>query len=105
HIDRLTEVYSNFQDGERENVQIDGVWEQRIISRVFENYEFGFLKVTVERPLRLNFEAAPDRIARLEEQTAFANLATSKKRKDTKAAAAEVEAGREVQNAIREMVG
>ena len=63
--------------------------------------EFGFLKVTVERPLRMNFEATPERIATLDEQTAFANLATSKKRKDAAAAAREIAEGGKQQEAIR----
>ncbi len=82
-IRRLTRVYGNYQDGETAEVQIDGETESRVISRVFENREFGFLKVTVERPLRMNFEATPVRIARLDEQRAFAK------------------AGREQQDAIR----
>jgi type I restriction enzyme M protein len=105
HISRLTELYANFQDGERERVLVDGVWEERVVSRIFDNAEFGFLKVTVERPLRLNFEATPERIARLEEQSAFANLAASKKRKDAKAAEAEEAAGKAQQEAIRSMLG
>jgi type I restriction enzyme M protein len=101
HIARLTEIYGNFRDGERDTVMIDGTPEQRVVSRIFENREFGFLKVTVERPLRLNFEATAERIARLDEQSAFANLAVSKKRKDAKAAATEEEEGRAQQDAIR----
>ncbi|WP_119419983.1 type I restriction-modification system subunit M [Desertibaculum subflavum] len=104
HIDRLTEIYGNFRDGEKERVQINGEREERVVSRIFENPEFGFLKVTVERPLRQNFEATPERIARLDDQTAFANLAVSKKRKDAEAAAAEEKAGQEEQDAIRVML-
>lgn len=100
HIDRLTEIYSNYQDGEKERVQIDGASEERTVSRIFENRDFGFLKVTVERPLRLNFEVTLERIARLNDQTAFVNLAVSKKRKDDKAATAEEKAGRAEQEAI-----
>ena len=103
-IRRLTRVYGNYEDGETAEVQIDGGTETRVISRVFENREFGFLKVTVERPLRMNFEAAPERIARLDEQTAFANLAASKKRKDTATVAREIAEGREQQEAIRAML-
>ena len=44
------------------------------------NEDFGYRKVTVERPLRLNFAATPERIARIEDQRAFQNLARSKKR-------------------------
>ena len=43
-IRRLTRVYGNFRDGETAEVQIDGDTETRVISRVFENREFGFLK-------------------------------------------------------------
>jgi type I restriction enzyme M protein len=101
HIKRLTEIYGSFVDGEKETIQIDGTAESRVVSRIFENREFGFLKVVVERPLRLNFAATPERLARLDDQPAFANLAISKKRKDDKAVAAEEKAGREEQDAIR----
>lgn len=107
HITRLTELYGNFREGETEKVCVDdkaGLWEERVVSRIFDNREFGFLKVTVERPLRLNFEATPERIARLDEQSAFANLAVSKKRKDAKAVEAEEAAGREEQQRIRDIL-
>lgn len=100
-IARLTEIYGNFSDGERETVLIDGHPEARVVSRILENREFGFLKVTIERPLRLNFEPTEERIARLDQQSAFIGLVVSKKRKDAKAMAAEEEAGRTQQNAIR----
>jgi len=103
-IARLTELYANFQHGETERVLVDGAWEERVVSRIFDNAEFGYLKVTVERPLRLNFEATPERIARLEEQSAFANLAISKKRKDAKAAEADEAEGRALQEAIRALL-
>jgi type I restriction enzyme M protein len=104
HIARLTEIYGHYRDGERETVLIDGTPEQRVVNRIFENREFGFLKVTVERPLRLNFEATEERISKLDEQSTFANLAVSKKRKDTKAMAEEEQAGRGQQNAIRKLL-
>ena len=49
----------------------------------------------------MNFEATPERIARLDEQTAFANLAKSKKRKDEVAAEQEIAEGRKRQETIR----
>ncbi len=106
-IDALTRLYGNYSDGETADVVIDhktGETETRVVSRVFENREFGFLKVTVERPLRMNLEATPERIARLDEQTAFANLATSKKRKDDKAAQREIAEGETMQQAIRTLL-
>ena len=100
-IRHLTRVYGNFNNGEEAAVEIEGETETRVISRIFENREFGFLKVTVERPLRMNFEATPERILKLEDQTAFANLAKSKKRKDAAAAEREIVEGRKRQDAIR----
>lgn len=100
----LTRIYGNHRDGETAKVPANGGAEERVVSRIFENREFGFLKVTVERPLRLNFEATPERIARLDGQSSFVALAVSKKRNDTKAAEAEEEAGRAEQQAIRTML-
>ena len=99
-IHHLTRVYSSYEDGETAEVQIDGETETRVISRIFENREFGFLKVTLERPLRMNFEATPERIAKLDEQTEFAKLATSKKRKN-EASEHQIEDGLKQQDAIR----
>lgn len=104
-IRELTQIYANNLDGETAEVLIDGELRTRVVSRIFENREFGFLKVTVERPLRMNFEATPERMARLDDQSAFAGLATSKKRKNTKAAEEEIEAGRALQDAIRALLG
>ena len=101
-IRHLTRVYGTYRDGETADVQINGETETRVISRIFENREFGFLKVTVERPLRMSFEATPKRITKLDDQTAFANLATSKKRKDEAAAKREIAEGARLQEAIRQ---
>ena len=103
-IRHLTRVYGNYQDGETVELLINGETETRCISRIFENREFGFLQVTVERPLRMNFEATSKRIAKLDDKTAFANLATSKKRKDLEAAKLEIEEGRKLQDTIRSVL-
>ena len=106
-IDAITRLYGNYCDGETAEVVTDhkiGETETRTVSRVFENREFGFLKVTVERPLRMNFEASPERIARLDEVSAFANLASSKKRKDDSAAKKEIAEGQAQQDAIRTLL-
>ena len=103
-IHHLTRVYGNYRDNETAEVLIDGETETRAICRIFENREFGFLKVTVERPLRMNFEATAERIAKLNDQAAFANLAKSKKRKDEAAVKREVAEGLRLQEAIRAAV-
>ncbi|MEX2284169.1 MAG: N-6 DNA methylase [Gemmatimonadota bacterium] len=68
-------------------------------SKIFSATHFGYRKITVERPLRLNFQASPERIARLESEKAFQGLAQSKKKGE--AAALEIEAGLAQQEAIR----
>lgn len=98
-IDDLTQIYGNFQDGESRPFTVDGKEESFVVSKIFSNQDFGCRQITVERPLRLNFQASPERIDRLREQRAFANVATSKK-KDKKAAAADVAAGQAQQEAI-----
>ncbi len=104
HIRDLVKFYGNFTDGERADMEFDGAKETRTVSRIFDNREFGFLKVTVERPLRMNFEATAERIAKLDEQSAFIALAQSKKRKDAKTVATEEEEGRKQQEAIKTML-
>ncbi|MEM6252189.1 MAG: class I SAM-dependent DNA methyltransferase [Cyanobacteria bacterium P01_D01_bin.156] len=100
HIQELVSLYGECQHDATSEVLVEGKKETRICSKVFDNREFGFLKMTVDRPLRLNFQASPERIAIIWEQTAFVNLAKSKKRKDKKTAEAEVKAGKELQQAI-----
>src|SRR5690606_15490937 len=68
-------------------------------SKIFDTEEFGYYKITVERPLRLNFQASEERIARLDEQSAFARLATTRKKGEV--GEREVEEGRALQEAIR----
>ena len=104
HIHQLTRIYGNYQDGEKVKVDAGGEIESRAVCRIFENREFGFLKVTIERPLRMSFEATPERIVLLDEQAAFVNLAQSKKRKDAKAVKKEVEKGKKLQVKIRDIL-
>jgi type I restriction enzyme M protein len=78
-------------------------FEENEYSKIFPTTHFGFRKITVERPLRLNFKASPERLTRLEDESAFQNLAVSKKR-DAWAKSVEEADGRALQQAIREMV-
>ena len=73
-------------------------------SKMFDSDTFGYRKVTIERPLRLNFQASPDRIARLVEHKTFSNLSVSKK-KDDKVKALEEEKGRELQKDLVTLLG
>ena len=80
-------------------VDRDGEERDAVISRVYPTTHFGFRKITVERPLRLDFQASPERIARHDDERAFANLAVPRKRGE--AGARDEEAGRKQQAAIR----
>lgn len=71
--------------------------------KVFHTTDFAYRKVQIERPLRLNFLASDERIALLDEQPAFSNLALSKKKKE-KERAKEEEEGRKVQNEIKSVL-
>lgn len=64
----------------------------------FDNEEFGFQKIVVERPLRLNFAATSERIEDLHNQSAFVNLAKSRKKGEV--GLKEIEAGEQQQQAI-----
>jgi type I restriction enzyme M protein len=87
---QIVAMYLAFEEGER--------------SKIFPTTAFGYRKITVERPLRLNFQASPERIARLPEQSAFASLAASKKR-EPQAKAQEEAQGRQAQEQIVAMLG
>ena len=100
HIAELVRLYGDFRAEDTSRVMVDGQAQERVCSKIFDNREFGFLKVTVERPLRLNFQASSERIAQLWEQSAFVGLAESKKRKDQQAILFEVETGKTLQGNI-----
>ena len=99
-INDITRLYAGFTHDDTATVKVDGEEEKRICSKIFDNRDFGFLKAVVERPLRLNFQASAERIERLNFETAFINLATSKKRKDAEAHAAEVAEGKKQQQTV-----
>src|SRR6266568_8054566 len=89
HIGRITEIFLSFTDSE--------------YSKIFDATDFGYRKITVERSLRLNFQASPERIARLQQQKAFQDLATSKKKNLQEKATEEAE-GRRQQEAMLAML-
>lgn len=100
HIKELVRLYGNYQNDRTSKVGQNGEIEERVCSKLFANREFGFLKITVERPLRLNFQANEERLAKLWSQTAFVNLAKTKKRKDAQKIQLEIEVGQSLQQQI-----
>lgn len=69
-------------------------------SKIFDNEDFGYYKITIERPLRLNFKIDDERIVRLYEETAFKNLTKSKKKGES--GVKEIEEGEKLQEEIIE---
>jgi type I restriction enzyme M protein len=76
----ILKILSNFSDGDTRLVTKDGQHEVVVVSKIFPTTHFGYRKITVNRPLRLNFQASPERIARLEEERGFQALAESRKK-------------------------
>src|SRR5699024_1789843 len=88
-IDEIVQIYGDMTEGEH--------------VKIFNNEDFGYYRIRVERPLRLNLQITDERIANLDEQRAFINLATSRKRKEVEKEA-EIQAGIAQQNAIKEIL-
>jgi type I restriction enzyme M protein len=97
----ILKILAGFKDGDRRRVAKDGKEDEIVVSRIFPTTHFGFRKITVERPLRLSFQASAERIARLEEERGFQALAQSKKK--GAAGAKEQADGRAQQEAIRKL--
>ncbi len=104
HIDDITGLYTEFQDNGTSSLITDKNGHAKICSKIFDNQAFAYLKITVERPLRLNFQASPARIERLWEQSAFVNLAKSKKIKNSEQIKADETQGQAQQQAIIAML-
>ena len=108
-IGEITRIFGNFKHGEtRSFTEEDPITRQpvektRVVSKVFDTADFGFHKITVERPLRLNFQATLERVARIENERGFVKLATSNK-KNEKARLAEIAEGKQRQAAIRKLL-
>ncbi len=102
HIADITKLYTNFKDDGVSEVIKNKAGEPKVCSKIFDNDDFGYLKVSVERPLRLNFQVSAERLTKLDEQSAFVNLAVSKKHKDAKKIAEDEETGRSQQQEIKD---
>ena len=87
HIEALAAIAAESREG--------------LYAKVFDTTDFAYRKITVERPLRLNFQTSPERIERVRTLTPFQNLATSKK-KDKEAREKQIAEGQKLQKAILE---
>lgn len=66
-IEAIVDIYKSFKESDK--------------SKIFSNEDFGYYKITVERPLQLNFCASNERIELLKEEPAFQKLTEAKKKK------------------------
>ncbi|WP_369011680.1 N-6 DNA methylase [Acetivibrio thermocellus] len=84
----------------KEITRIYGEFKENEYCKIFDNEDFGYQKIVVERPLRLNFQVTEERINNLYNETAFNNLAKSKKK--GAAGLKEIEEGKKIQQQIIE---
>lgn len=84
HIDQIVKIYGEFKEDEN--------------CKIFDNEDFGYRKIVVERPLKLSFKVEEGQLKDLYNQTAFANLATSKKKGE--AGLFEIQEGKKLQDEI-----
>jgi type I restriction enzyme M protein len=54
--------------------RIYGEFKENEYSKIFDLKDFGYYKITIERPLRLNFMISPERIENLYNESSFAKL-------------------------------
>lgn len=87
-IEKIVHMYSEFREGE--------------YVKIFDNEDFGYYKITIERPLRLNFQINDERIEKVVKDKVFQSLATSKKKGENDLA--EIEAGKIAQTRIIEIL-
>ncbi len=85
-IGEIARLYGDFKEGEH--------------VKIFDNADFGYNRITVERPLKLNFAVNEERLNKVKETSQFSNLAGRKKRKDNAAAETEIAEGKLQQEAI-----
>lgn len=88
HIDKITKLYGNFEEGKH--------------VKIFDNEEFGFRRITVERPLKLMITITSDKYPLLQEHVAFVNLRKSKKKGD--AGIKEMEDGKALQEQLMRLL-
>lgn len=64
------------EEAREEIVRLYAAFDQadEAVSKVFSTSDFGYREIRVERPLKLNFEASEERIARLDQEKPFAKI-------------------------------
>lgn len=76
-------------------------FNESTIVKIFDNEEFGYTKITVERPMQLNYQVTPERLENLYSYNQFKKLAESKS-KDLEIKMEEEKRGKKQQELIKE---
>ena len=66
----IVRIYADFLNGERNDFEV---------SKIFNTTDFGYREIRVEQPLKLNFQASEERLARLAAQKLYAKLDDAEK--------------------------
>ncbi len=59
-IKKIIKIYDSFEEGN--------------LSKIFDNEDFGYTRITVDRPLKRNFKVSADRLEKLQQEKAFLKL-------------------------------
>ncbi len=59
-IKSITEIYDSFKEGK--------------YSKIFDNEDFGYHRITVDRPLKRNFKVSAERLEKLQQESSFLKL-------------------------------
>ena len=86
-INKIIDTYQDFTESDK--------------VKIFDNGDFGYTKITVERPMQLNYQVTEERLENLYSYAQFKKLAESKS-KDLETKMAEEEEGKKQQEAIKE---
>ena len=86
-INKIIDTYQDFTESDK--------------VKIFDNEDFGYTKITVERPMQLNYQVTPERLENLYSYNQFKKLAESKS-EDPEIKMAEEEEGKKQQDAIKE---
>lgn len=85
-IENILELYNNFVENDK--------------VKIFYNEDFGYTKITVERPMQLNYQVTPERLENLYSYAQFKKLAESKN-KDPEKKLIEEKKGKQQQEEIK----
>jgi type I restriction enzyme M protein len=64
-ISEITRIYGDFQHNQTSVSGSNGESKQQVVSKIFDNEDFGYRRITVERPLRLQVNLSAEALSRL----------------------------------------